>query len=639
MPRLPRLHPAVSLLAACLLSGCGAVTQQSASGPGNSATPPPSSSTSSSTTVQPNSNSSGNVHGGQQPVVGAHIYLFAANPAGYGSPSISLLDPTKPGVSSDSVGGYVLTDTLGDFNFSGDYACSSGQLVYALSLGGNPGLPNGGTNPAIALMSSVGLCPPGQTNFDSTPTYIFINELSTVASAYALAGFMTDATHLGYGSSNVAQQGLANAFLNIHNLVSLETGVSLSQTPTGGDTPQTTLNTLADILVPCVNSDGTSDCSSLFANAPSPAGVAPTDTLAAILNIAHNPSANVANLFGNGVSTQPFQPTLTAAPNDWTLAFTFYAEYMVGPYFPAIDSVGNVWVPNYANNSLTEFSPTGAPLSGAGASGFTGGGLNLPYAIAIDNQDNAWVTNYGPLNSSTVSKFTLSGTPAVATPYPCSANCFFPAFDAQQNLWISGTDRAAVLQPSGAVLKMYPTASANSGISIDSTGSAWTIGQARSLYRLGLPATLSMTSESVTSSSNNDLTPNAIDSVDNIWYVSNKNSAIGESDKTGKQISPAAGYTGGGLHGPAQIAIDGSNRVWVANRDGNSLSAFTNAGAAISPSTGYQAPGLNGPRGLAIDASGNVWLTNFTYNSITEFVGIATPVVTPISPTTHGQRP
>jgi hypothetical protein len=66
---------------------------------------------------------------------------------------------------------------------------------------------------------------------------------------------------------------------------------------------------------------------------------------------------------------------------------------------------------------------------------------------------------------------------------------------------------------------------------------------------------------------------------------------------------------------------------------------LTNTGSAISPATGYQSAGLSNPRGLAIDASGNVWLTNFTDNSITEFVGVATPSVTPISSTTHGQRP
>ncbi len=156
---------------------------------------------------------------------------------------------------------------------------------------------------------------------------------------------------------------------------------------------------------------------------------------------------------------------------------------------------------------------------------------------------------------------------------------------------------------------------------------------------MGLPATVSSTAEFTTAASGTDLTSVAIDSSDNVWYASATNNAIGVSDKNGVLVSPANGYTGGGLNGPAQIAIDGSNRVWIANRDGNSLSAFTNTGAAISPNTGYQAPGLSNPRGLAIDAAGNVWLTNFTYNSITEFVGIATPSVTPISSTTHGQRP
>jgi hypothetical protein len=49
--------------------------------------------------------------------------------------------------------------------------------------------------------------------------------------------------------------------------------------------------------------------------------------------------------------------------------------------------------------------------------------------------------------------------------------------------------------------------------------------------------------------------------------------------------------------------------------------------------------GVHTPHGLAIDGAGNVWVTNFTANSVTEFVGLATPVVTPISPATHGQRP
>jgi len=624
-------HLAFSLLAAALLSGCGIFQEH----PLTSATSISTTSTTPATT--PGSPIAGNVHGGDQPIVGAHIYLFAANPAGYGAPSISMLNPTQPGVAFDATGYYVLTDNKGYFQISGDYTCTSGQQVYLLSIGGNPGLPDGQVNPVLYLMAAIGGCPEGQTNFASTIPYIFMNEVSTVSAVYALSGFMTDATHVSASSTPNALQGLANAFVTVTNLVDVASGTARIQNVGGnGDVPQAEINSLANMLVTCVNSDGTAGCVPLFSNAPDLSGVAPTNTVAAALNIARNPGANVAALFQASQITPTFQPALAAAPSDWTLALTFYADNMVGPYFPAIDSIGNVWVPGYANGTLTEFDPTGSLLSGK--NGFTGGGLNLPYSIAIDPHDNPWVINFGPVNASTVSKFSTAGVSLLSSPYACDTQCFFPAFDASQNLWISGSQHTTVLGPDGSVLKKFTTGAYDSGIAINSTGTGWSIGQPSLLYRIGLPGTLSSTSE-FTTASGNDLTSVAIDSADNVWYASNKNNAIGVSDKNGVLVSPANGYTGGGLKGPAQIAIDGSNRVWVANREGNSLSAFTKSGVAISPTTGYQSAGLSNPRGLAIDASGNVWLTNFTYNSITEFIGIATPSATPISPTPHGQRP
>jgi streptogramin lyase len=625
------LYLALSPLAAALLSGCGPFQEKPLTSVTTTTTTNP---TTPATT--PGSALVGNVHGGDQPIVGAHIYLFAANPAGYGAPSISLLNPAQPGVAFDSTGYYVLTDPNGYFQISGDYTCTSGQQVYLLSIGGNPGLPAGQVNPALYLMAAMGACPEGQTNLANTVPYIFMNEVSTVAAVYALSGFMTDGTHVSSASTPGALQGLANAFLTVTNLVDVATGTARIQNVGGnGDVPQAEINTLANLLVTCVNSDGASGCTPLFSNAPDSSGVAPTNTVSAALNIARKPGANVSALFTASQITPTFQPALTTAPNDWSLALTFYADKMVGPYFPAIDSIGNIWVPDYANNTLTEFDPTGSILSGK--NGFAGG-LNLPYAIAIDARDNPWVVNFGPVNASTVSKFSPVGVPLLSSPYACDTQCFFPAFDAAQNLWISGSQHTTVLAPDGSILKKFTTNAFDSGIAINSAGVGWSIGQPGLLYRIGLPATLSSTSETTTASGN-DLTSVAIDSADNIWYASNKNNAIGVSDKNGVLVSPANGYTGGGLKGPAQIAIDGSNRVWVANREGNSLSAFTKTGVAISPATGYQAAGISNPRGLAIDASGNIWLTNFTYNSLTEFIGIATPSATPISPTTHGQRP
>jgi streptogramin lyase len=623
-----------ALLVAALLSGCGPFQQQQLT-PG-STTNTPSSPTAPSTVS--GSAIVGNVHGGQQAVTGAHIYLFAANSAGYGSPSISMLNSTQPGVETDVTGNYILTDAEGNFSISGDYTCTSGQQVYLLALGGNPGLPAGETNPALALMSAFGACPEGQTNFASTVPFVSINEVTTVAAVYALSGFMTDATHVSSANTPGALQGIANAFRTVTNLVDISTGAARLQNVAGnGDVPQSEINSLANLLVTCVNSDGGSGCAPLFSNTPGANGSSPTDTIIAALNIAHNPGVNATALFNASLTNQVFGPALASAPADWSLALTFFADTMVAPYFPAIDSIGNVWVPGYIGNTLIEFDPTGKILSGA--NGFTGGGLNLPYSIAIDANDNPWVINFGPVNASTISKFSTTGASLTSSPFPCATACFFPAFDAAQNLWISGSDHTTILRGDGSVLKTFSTAAYDSGIAINSAGIGWTIGQLRTLSHFGLPATQNSSAETITATAGNDLTSIAIDSADNVWYASNQNNAIGVSDKNGNPVSPTAGYTGGGLKGPAQIAIDGSNRVWVANRDGNSLSGFTNTGVAISPAAGYQAASLSNPRGLAIDASGNIWLTNFTANSITEFVGIATPAATPIFPANHGQRP
>ena len=104
--------------------------------------------------LQPGASISGYVHGGQQAVSGASIYLFAANNTGYGgadivssaaNASVSLLTSsvlaTNPANSGlDSAGrSFVTTDSHGSFAITGDYGCTAGQQVYLYAVGGSPG--------------------------------------------------------------------------------------------------------------------------------------------------------------------------------------------------------------------------------------------------------------------------------------------------------------------------------------------------------------------------------------------------------------------------------------------------------------------------------------------------------------------
>ena len=60
----------------------------------------------------------GKVHGGVQPVTGAHVHVLAAATTGYGSAATSLLTTNTAG--TDSIGGYVTTDANGFFTVTGD---------------------------------------------------------------------------------------------------------------------------------------------------------------------------------------------------------------------------------------------------------------------------------------------------------------------------------------------------------------------------------------------------------------------------------------------------------------------------------------------------------------------------------------
>jgi hypothetical protein len=317
---LPRLAPVCLLALASLLTGCTLETTATAvDGPGPAI--------------------SGVAFGGQQALLNAKVYVLAVNPTGYGGPgiaasssnaSISLLNPMLTGNTADSIGSYVLTNsTNGGFSLGGLYSCTSGYAqgtgsavtlsgngqVYLYVLGGTGSL-SSVTNTSSGLLVALGRC-------NSPTTQVTVNEVTTVGTAYAFAGFATDATHIGSSGSALALTNLDNAFATVANLVNTSTGVPASATAGGnGTVPSANIYTIADILAACVNSDGgnTGSCGTIFPymKTNGASGTAPSDTATATINLAHNPwptTAGVTALYGviasigapfvGGLSSQP----------------------------------------------------------------------------------------------------------------------------------------------------------------------------------------------------------------------------------------------------------------------------------------------------------------------------------------------
>ncbi len=246
----------------------------------------------------------GSIYGGQQPVTGATVQLYAVGTTGDGSAATPLF--SSP----------VTSDSSGNFTFAA-YTCPTpNTLVYIVATGGNPGLPGPVNNTALALMAAIGQC--GNIN---SSTFININEITTTTSVFSLAPYMTSFDHVGSGPSDTA--ALITAFGNVSQLVNISNGTVPGPTLLPGyGVPVEQINTLANILAVCVNSAGgvsgdTSSCGQLFQYT---GGSATTNTVTAAIQIASNPSANTSQLFALIPPNSPFQPTLTVAPSTFIVS-------------------------------------------------------------------------------------------------------------------------------------------------------------------------------------------------------------------------------------------------------------------------------------------------------------------------------
>jgi hypothetical protein len=293
----------------------------------------------------------GTVRGGSQPISGSQVYLYAVSTSQDAGPASPLLNSP----------GYVTTLSDGSFSLAGDFTCPAGAYVYLLAKGGNPGLASGTNNAEIALAAGLGLC-----SAITSSTHVSLNEVTTVATAYSLAAYASSETNIG--ANNAVANTLGSAFANIPELIDMGTGYALTTNASGGIVPQATIDSLANALAACVSSDGTGTlCSSLMtaANVTGANGT-PVDTFQAALKIAQNPTVNVQGIFNLPPSGSPFQPNLSAKPNDWTVSVTYPGGASPPPVYYVSMTPGSATI--YQNGTQMFAATVNGSSSGSGFS-------------------------------------------------------------------------------------------------------------------------------------------------------------------------------------------------------------------------------------------------------------------------------
>jgi hypothetical protein len=618
----------------------------------------------------------GKVFGGQQPVIGATMQLYAVGVSGNGSAATPLIHST------------VLTTAGGAFSINGDYTCPANALVYLTATGGNPGITGVVNNPALALVDALGPCS------NLTPaTNIVINEATTVAAAWALSPFTSSLTNIG--ATNTNSVGITNAFLTAAQLVDPLGGQSPGNVPALTVMETAKLNSLADVIAGCVNSNGVdTNCSGLFADVTPPTGGAPADTFAAALAVVKNPGNNVAAIFNNHVSASPPFPALTQAPTDWSMTITFNSGTNNFQLY-AFDSKGNMW--GFANNQLTELSHQLTPILSISlapyADGYIyGSGSPTIYAnegFAIDPSDNVWITSNGytppgggtPNSGGSVLEFRPSGTLVSATPGYTGGGIQKPlilAADPGGEMWVGNLKspnsplyNVSLLTAGGSPLSpttgfMPSPLFTSDAAAIDGNRTAWFTSNSgqfpyfTSIANPGGPTSNpTITQIQIPASFSYAI---AVDAANNVWFTNSQGpTGFGQLNMLGVITNQAtlfsASITGGGLTSGPAMAIDAANHVWILNSDSFNapttpitLSEFSAAPSSfatpLTPSTGYGNdanavnPGVFSTN-LVVDSSGSIWTSGIIYpvsnggsnsyaEGLTQFVGLAAPVKTPV---------
>jgi len=571
----------------------------------------------------------GKVLAGLTPVVGASVQIYAAGATGNGSAPTQLLSTS------------LTTDSNGAFAVATSYTCPyNTSVLYVVASGGQVG---SAANPGSVLMTSPGAC----STISSNQVFV-VDEVSTVASAYAFAQFLKPGAQIGATATN--SSGITLAAGTLANLVNLTTGVAPGAAfPATGTSPAARLNALANIVNACITSSST--CTSFYA-ATTVSGVVPVNTLDALLNIAQHPGASTAAIYGVA-STSAYSPTLTSAPSDWTMFVNYTGAGMNGPSSVSIDSGGRVWVSNYFY-SASLFSNTGAPSF---ATGITGNGLYNSYGGAVDANDNFWAANEqsgGGFNNGlgSITVLTNAGQPVGGTPYG-AGGLNFPIsvyMDASNVSWIVdyGNSHLTLLNTSGV------PQSGTSGYDGIAPGSSvahffFPVAVAVDSNRNGWVANFASNTVTKVSADGNTYTDYAcgngaagvaVDQSNNVWVANFYGSTVALISSGGKIVS-GAGYVGGGIDQPQSIAVDGAGNAWALSYRSpigrnpvlTELSGATSAspGAVLSPTGGLGNDAqMVEAFDVAIDAAGNVWASSFGSNVLTQFIGLAAPVKTPL---------
>lgn len=489
---------------------------------------------------------------------------------------------------------------------------------------------------------------------ETRPASVTVNELTTVAAAFAFAQLYDQGAFRGTPLQLRIAAGMSA------NLADPATGASssvLTSTPNADQTNslRATRN-LANLIAVCVaeQADDGAACARVFEVTTPGRGPVPTNTLEALINVARHPASRVGEIYGVSYAGVLYAPPLEAPPDAWTLTVKVNRTgsdtiLFGGSANTVFDDRGYAWIndntlfgTSQSSNSVVVLKPDGSPADGRDGtprSPISGGGILGPgFGISRSVADGSiWVGNFGwggvdpgpgGTGTGSVSQLAPDGTPISPRDGWDGGTDRVQGIvvDRANNVWSAnfGNNRLVVFRdgdPARSVAADMPCHPF--GIAMASDGTAWVstagddavVGDATcdhdatlSHFRLGDDG-LELLSRTTLGK---DLKGVDVDLEDHAWAASGGDDTVYRVAPNGAVVGA---YRGGGIDSPWAVRIDDAGNVWVANFGrldpvppnnvfttaalsvlaGPNNAAGLPVGAPISPPTGYTVPSAGAP--------------------------------------------
>jgi YD repeat-containing protein len=312
--------------------------------------------------------------------------------------------------------------------------------------------------------------------------------------------------------------------------------------------------------------------------------------------VVSNATAGTATTFTQPEGTQNTAPVYAGQ-------FGSEAAQLNAPVRDAVDSTGNVWVADSANNRLEKFSAAGVLQATYGSLGSGGGQFNLPTGVAVSQSTgHVYVADQ---NNNRIEELTSSGAFVKAFGWGvsdgksefeiCTSGCRAGlggsepgelsaataiALDSSGDIWVSewGNNRVEEFSKEGAYLQKFGTKGTSNGQLEGPLGLAFSGGM--------------------------------------LYVADSGNNRIEEFSTAGKYESK---FGEGKLLSPSGLASDPkSGNLFVGDYGDARVQEFSASGALITKfgSSGSGAGQFTGPTGVAVSSAGAVYVVDTATNRV-----------------------